>query len=248
MSTDNQGNGSTPGDSPLTQINQQLGPLFKWAIVNVSLLIILVILSFARSIYTDMLWYDQLGYKPILLRILTTRLWLFLAGTGLFAILMGSSLFTILKINQGNYNLQVSPDVNILLKRLVFWGSIAATILLALIFGSIMSNRWEIFLKLFNGVSFGILDPIYSKDVSFYVFSMPALKFVQGWLLGLSIVILLATALLHFINCNLQGVRLKFGTATTIQLSVIGSIIMGLFAWGHWIDRWGLLLLSLIHI
>ena len=150
MSTDNQENGSPPGDSPLTQINLQFGTLFKWGSVILSLVLIFVILSFGRSIFTDILWYDQLGYKTILLRILTTRLWLFLAGTGLFAILMGSSLFTILKINQGNYNLQVSPDVNILLKRLVFWGSIAATILLALIFGSIMSNRWEIFLKLFK--------------------------------------------------------------------------------------------------
>ena len=242
MSTDNKDSGNPPEGSPLTQINLQFGPLFKWAGVILSLLLIFLFLSFVRSIYTDILWYEGLGYKSVLLKILTTRLWLFLIGTCLFAILMGSSLFSILRTNRGNYKLEVSSDVNLLLRRLVFWGSVASTILLAVIFGSIISNHWEIFLKFFNSVSFGTLDPIYHKDISFYVFSMPVLHFVQGWLLGLAIVILLTTFLLHFINCNLRGIPINFGTATTIQLSLIGSIVMALFAWGHWLDRWGLLL------
>ena len=47
--------------------------------VAVAVLLLLTGLNWARTFYTDWLWFSNLGYQQILLKIVTTKVWLFLA-------------------------------------------------------------------------------------------------------------------------------------------------------------------------
>ena len=48
--------------------------------VAVAVLLLLMGLNWARTFYTDWLWFSNLGYQQVLLKIVTTKVWLFLAG------------------------------------------------------------------------------------------------------------------------------------------------------------------------
>ena len=80
----NAGNWS-PGDF---QFNPpDLSRIGKFAIGIFLIVIFFVGLNFFRGIYTDWLWFDNLGYKGVFLKILTTKLWLFSVAAIAFAII-----------------------------------------------------------------------------------------------------------------------------------------------------------------
>jgi hypothetical protein len=88
---------------------------------------------------------------------------------------------------------------------------ITGTALLSLIFGLVAQGNWEVALRFFNGQPFGITDPVFNKEISFYVFSLPFLDLLRGWLLGALIITLLGTAGVYLLSYTVQ--RLKFDLA-----------------------------------
>ncbi len=233
------------GDTPqisLPQIPTNYGPLLKWAGVILGVVLLFALISFGRGVYTDMLWFDALGFKGVYTKVLLTRITLFFAGVIIFAIPAGLSFWLGHRYTDGETNLPIPPELVEVLRKAVKWGAVVAVIVLSLIFGSILASHWELFLRFTNSVSFAVKDPVYGRNVGFFVFDLPMLSFFQGWLLGVIIVSLLGTAALQFINFNLRGLKFQLTTPVKVQLSVLGAIIMFMVAWGHWIDRWELVL------
>ncbi|MCH8062428.1 MAG: UPF0182 family protein [Chloroflexi bacterium] len=97
-------------------------------------------------------------------------------------------------------------------------------------------------MKFANAVPFGELDPVFGKDLSFYVFTLPVYSFLEGWLLGAAIMILLGTIALYLVNFSLRGMGFTITTELKIHVSIIAAIIMFIIAGGYWLDRWELLL------
>ncbi|MFH1141650.1 MAG: UPF0182 family protein, partial [Chloroflexota bacterium] len=222
-------------------MSPNLGGIIKWGLVIVGLVVLYVLFSFLRSVYTDWLWFDNLGYKSVFLTILTTKIWLFFAGALMFALLVVPNLIVAQRFSQGPSTIPLPPESVHLLRRITFWGIVVAVLLISTIFGSVASGRWEVFLRFMNSVPFGQTDPQFNKDISFYVFTLPILHFIQGWLLGAVIVILLATIGLHFVNFTLRGVRFDLTPAIRVHASILGAALMFVIAWGHWLARWEIL-------
>ena len=124
----------------------------------------------------------------------------------------------------------------------MLWGSVIVIVILSLIFGSVLAARWELFLRFTSSVPFGQVDPVYGQDLGFYIFNLPLYSFIQGWILGLGIVTLLATIGLNFINYSLRGSSYSLTGARLAHISVIAALIMLTLAVGHWLDRWALVL------
>ena len=240
------GNFQQEPDPPIVlggqQVPRNLGTLVKWGAVILGLILLFALLSFLRSVYTDLLWYDGLGFKSVFVKILTTRIAMFVIGAVVFGLLLSASLYFAHRLSRGPVTLPLPPEAVDLLRKLVVWGSGATVVTLSLIFGSVFASRWETFLRFSNAVPFGALDPVYDKDISFYVFTLPMYSFLQGWLLGAAIIILLATLALYFVNFKLRGVGVIITDGLKIQVSVIAAVMLLILAWGHWLDRWELVL------
>ena len=233
------------GESPIetVQLNAgMIGPYLRWGAIILGLIILFGVVSFARSVYTDLLWYDSLGFRSIFLKITVTRIVLFLIGAIGVAAIVGTSLRFAHAYTAGAINLPIPTEVSSVLPRVILWGSVIAVAVLGVIFGSVLASRWELFLRFTNSVPFGQVDPVYGQDLGFYIFSMPLYSFLQGWTLGLGIVTLLATIAVHFINYSLRGASYELTGARLIHLSIIGAAIMLTIAVGHWLDRWALVL------
>ena len=100
-------------------------------------------------------------------------------------------------------------------------------VVLSTVFGVIAAGQWEIFLRYDNAASFGVTDPVYGNDVSFYVFVLPLYELVQGWALGAVIVITLATFAVYFINFSFRGVGLQITPGIKLQVSIMGALFYG---------------------
>ena len=220
-----------------------MSPSFmKWSLVIIGLIVLFGIFSFGRGVYTDLLWFDALGFRAIFVKVTVTRIALFAIGAVVTAIILSISLRIAHMHSSGEVNLPIPPEVIPTLRRAVLWGSVIVIVILSLIFGSVLAARWELFLRFTNSVPFGQLDPVYGQDLGFYIFNLPLYSFIQGWILGLGIVTLLATVGLNFINYSLRGTSYSLTGGRLAHLSVIAAVIMLTMAVGHWLDRWALVL------
>ena len=242
MASDSEQNLGSPIDFSGPQMPTRIGPFVKWGAVLVGLILLFVLLSFLRSVYTDLLWYGALGLKSVYVKILVTRIVLFFVGAAFLVAVLSISLYLCHRVSRGPVNLPLPPETLDLLRKLTIWGTVAVVAVIAIIFGAILASRWETFLRLANAVQFGDTEPVFGKDLSFYVFSMPAYSFLQGWLLGVSIVVLIATLARYFVNFSLRGVSIDISPGLKVHVSVIGALLIFVVAWGHWLDRWELVL------
>ena len=225
------------GTMPFTQLGRA-----KWILVVAALILSFVILSILRSIFTDFLWFTELGFRDVFYKIIITRVVLFSVGFAIFAVLGGFCAFFAHKATQGPEQISLPPHIRNVIKKFILWGTVAGIGFLSLIFGLVASGQWEVFLKFGSSTSFDILDPVYGKDVSFYVFTMPFYEFLQGWTLSAAIVILIATLAIYFVNFSFRGVGLLITQGIRLQMSIIGAIIIMIIGAGLWLDRWALVL------
>ena len=233
-----------PQDFDLPQVPPYTGTLVKWGAAVIGLILLFALLSFLKSIYTDWLWYGSLGLRSVYVKVLVTRVALFIVGAAVVAAGLVVSLYFANRQSEGPpaAAVAVAPEALAFLKRLVFWGRIGVVVILSAVFGAIMAAHWEIFLRFANSVPFGETDPVFGKDLSFYVFKMPVYQFLQGWLLGACIIILLGSLALYFINFSLRGLRFEVTSGLRVQASIIAAVILFILAWGQWLGRWDLLL------
>ena len=88
------------------------------------------------------------------------------------------------------------------------WAGCASSVagLLALIAGSGVSAEWNEWLLFTNGGDFGVEDPQFGRDIGFYVFQLPFLSFVVDWLFAALLIVLIVTAVAHYLN---GGIRVQ---------------------------------------
>ncbi len=222
-------------------IPAQVRDKWKWLVVIAGLAVLFVLLNFLRGTYTDWLWFGELGFRGVYVKVLVTKAALFLAWAIAFAVFAGGSLYFAFRVSRGTEAPSLPPAAANFLRRAIFWGTIAATAILSVVFGIIAAAEWELFLRFWSAVSFGETEPVFNRDVSFYVFSLPVYGFIQGWLLKGVIVILIATLGVYFVRFSFRGVGFDISRGLKVHISIIVGALFLILAAGHWLDRWALL-------
>src|SRR5262249_59940041 len=131
------------------------------------------------------------------------------------------------------------PNAHRLTPLLIF-GS-AAT---AAIFGFVFSGEWDRFLRLVWAQDFGRSDPIYFRDIGFYLFVLPFLNLVQ---ISLVLLTLSGTLLLGVFYFQIGLLRFDAKKIVAADPSVLRHLIANTVllltacTWGFYLDRFGLL-------
>jgi len=216
-----------------------------WIILALAgLLVLFAFVNIAKGFYTEWLWFSSLGYGSVYTTVLKARLLVFFVAAGLFCLLFLGNLVLATRLAPRNGAPFWPWAIVSRLQRIVRWNVILGTILLSLIFGLVAQGGWLTILQFFNAQPFGIADPVFHREIGFYVFSLPFLHLLRGWLLGALIIILASTAGTYFFSYTVQ--RLRFDSARPV-LAHIGGLVMailGLFAWGYWLGIWELVFSS----
>ncbi len=203
----------------------------KWLIIIGVPVLLLIILTIWKEIYTEWVWFDSLGFSSIYSTVLTTKIWLFFTGAFIFLVLLMPNLFLARRLSPiSGDNIIIGQGV-VIVRRVLDIGILGITILTSLIFGLVTSNQWETVLRFFNGTNFGVSEPLLGRDVAFYVFNLDFYHFMQGWLMWAIVITLIFTAAIYGLNLGFRKTTLT--TNIKVHLSAIGVVIFALIAWNY---------------
>ena len=196
--------------------------------------------SFAQ-IYTEWLWFGEIGFQPMFLKSLATKA---LLGVSVFVVTFGflfANLRMALRGPSRPYTVfpgggDIKPIV--LERRHLTYLAAGLSGVMALFIGSIASSRWMVVLQFLDASPFGSVDPIFGRDVSFYVFTLPMLDFVLYTLLGITVLAFIGSAALYVVTGRLalapEG--LTIGPQPRQHLSMLIAAGFVLLAAGAYLD------------
>src|SRR5829696_2100730 len=223
-------------------------PPRRWtlAVLLLAFLALAAVGSVSRF-YTDLLWFREIDKTGLFWGMLRTKALIgLLAGLGT-AVIVGVNLWMVERLAP-RYGLTVVARPQVERARAVLSPylrplRIGIAAFLGLVVGLQASGLWETVLLWRNRGSFGQRDALFNRDVSFYVFELPFLRAVFGWLFTTLVLTTLLVAAGHYV---LGGIRPQAETnrvAAQAQshLSVLLGIIVALKAWGYWMDKYQLL-------
>lgn len=123
-----------------------------------------------------------------------------------------------------------------------FWLN-AIALALSLIFGFVLSEHWAQVLQYFHHSIFKSTEPLFERDISFYVFSLPVWELWEFWLVGLFLYGLVAVSLiyLHSGDSLNQGRFPGFSPPQLRHLHGLGSCLCSAIALRYWLRRYELL-------
>lgn len=228
---------SWPGISAANLLRLRFGSL-----VLLALLFLFLLLWWANGVYTDWLWFGQLGFRSVYAKVLFLKVWLFASGALVPALLLSFNLYLALRLSRGESARSLDQDTARLLWAAVVVVAALTVGIASLVFGLAASGRWETFLLFFNRVSFGVSDPQFGLDLSFYVVTLRLLHFIQGWSLGLIITTLVASVALYLAVFSLRGVGLNLTPRMLNHVAALGVFLMLSIAIGHALNVYELVL------
>ena len=206
----------------------------------------LIVVPWLASFFTDWLWFKEVGFQTVFATSLVWRIGLFfIGGAFAFAFFYGNvrvargagSGFPVLFVNRGD---GVNVDVSRLFTKLFF----PAAIVLSFLTAVSLSAWWLTLLKGMNGVALGARDPLFNRDISFYLFRLPLISGVLSTLITLTLLSLVATAAMYWLRSEitLPPRRASAKPRAARHLGGLLVLLFVLFAIRTWIvDTSGLL-------
>jgi uncharacterized membrane protein (UPF0182 family) len=227
----------TPG-SPVPPVRSAMG-----VIIFITVMLLLMLLWRGIEMITDWFWFQEVGYESIFLVTFLTQMKVAALFGLAFFVLFYLNLFLASRFSSKGYWVDKNDLIHIPpweagnqpIGALIFLGSILFSLFAAMR----GSAQWENFLQFFNATSFGIFDPLFRRDIGFYVFQFPFLKHVYGWLMTVLILTALATALIYFIRRCFQFIpprTLRVAPAARIHLAILVAVLFFVGTWGAWLE------------
>ena len=222
-------------------------------IVIVALIILVASLRGLAGFWTDYLWFQSVGFTSVFRGVLLTKLLLALVFIGLFFAMMLGNLLIADRFAPEDVDPAQANALVVRYRDYVFprarWVRVGVSVVFALLAGWGASREWNNWDLFHYHVSFGVKDPQYHRDVGFYVFQLPFIKFLIGWFFEALVVVLIVTIVAHYLNGGIlpQASAKRSTTAVKIHLSVLLGILALIKAVDYYFQRLELVLSAVSH-
>ncbi len=211
-----------------------------------------IVTTFSTTVgfYVDWLFFGEVGYGEVFKTIVLTKVWLgLLFGVTTLVFLLVNVLIAnrsnfpqgpVFKIEGNVYELKkIDPNLINLIKQLGIFISLFAAIMAAIA----GAGYWEEVLLFTGSTPAGIVDPVFGRDVSFYLFRLPLAGIINGAIGILIIIGIIITALNYTLRggANYIGGLLAVDRKVKIHLASLLSLWLINFALKFYLDRYDLL-------
>lgn len=207
------------------------------------------------QLYTDWLWFQSLNYQRVFVTIIASDLGLrFAVGTIFFVLLFLNLLLTrgpLLKASQqtaifreGNLlTIQASPLVKFFTPKYLLAAFTAFSLIIAFLFSFSVAGDWVILQKFLHPTPFGELDPVFQRDIGFYVFQLPFYQFLYNVTSWTILIIAFWVVIIYLLVSFAQGApgQLLQSIAARYHLSFLAAFFFILKAAGYQLDQYALL-------
>ncbi len=205
------------------------GRLLWWLLLP---FLALILFNTVLGFYTDWLWYDSLALTSVFFTRIIASLGLFAVGAVGFWLFFVVNVMVARRLNpQGLAEtpvMEVIQSIGVRLTPII----VLVGAFFAFFMGTGASSAWEELLLFYNQQPFGRADPIFGRDVSFFLFTLPIWQFLRGWLMTATVITLIATALASGIGWRGWNAP----AAVRAHLSLLGALILLMIAWRYRLD------------
>ncbi len=219
-----------------------------------AVILLLFIVPSTVQYYTDWLWFREVGYEGVFLRTLNAQFAVF-AGTAaaVFLFLYINLLIARRSITRPAITIGTGVDGRPIAVQTGPLARLALPVagIVAVGLGITGAQHWLDWLNFLHATSFGQADPLFHRDVSFYVFRLPIWKELQQQAI--------VTSLLALVGCGLYYVlsgsfvieprtqagffpRIRLVTSARRHIGILAAIVFGLLAWSTWLEMPSMLL------
>ena len=226
-------------------MNKNRFPLFITAGILVALG---ALFAYISGYYVDWLWFKSVDFTSVWSKVLTTKLELFLLVGIITSLVISLNIY--LAYKRRPLYVPTSIEMNGLeklrgqvepIRRWVFLAIILVLTYFAGTSGTVFWREWLLFK---NSTNFGVKDPQFGLDISFFAFRLPMWQAIIGWGISTLVLATLASAFIHYMY---GGIRTTVQTdrttvAARVQISILLGLIVLLKAVAYWFDRYALAL------
>jgi uncharacterized membrane protein (UPF0182 family) len=149
----------------------------------------------ALSYYVDALWFGSLGYRDVFRTTLSFQWGTFAIFSAATFLILYGWIQALRRAHQNDLPMGRTifiggQPLKLPVERIVGLVGLVVSLLIAVITGVSIMTEWPTFaLYWYARRSTGdIMDPIFGKATSFYLFTLPAWQFIAGWLLTLAVI------------------------------------------------------------
>ncbi len=219
----------------------------KIALLVVGIVIVLFILANAFvGVYINWLWFGSVGFRQVYSTVFWTRVVLFFIFGFIMAVGIGANVvvayaarppFRPLSAEQQNlerYRVILEPRKRLLLGILL--------VIVAFSAGMAAQGDWQIWQLFLNGGSFGVKDPQFGRDISFFAWDYPAYRTMLSFGFALIIFSLILSIAVYYIfgAIRIQTPGPKITLSARRHLTILIFLFIVLKAIAYWLDRYGL--------
>ncbi len=224
-------------------------------LLGILAILVFILVGIIVSIYPDWLWFGNLNFAPVF--------WTMALGKYGVAAVIWFLIITTLSVNlyaaqrfhseseQKITEIAGMPVSGRTLNTLL----LAAILIVSFVIASKGSVQWNMVLSYLNQHPFGSTDPIFGKDIGFYVFSLPFYLFVREQLLIILLFAALVTVIWYVKDGAIQIIgelvlaedrpsslpKVKVADKVGKHLLVLAGILVLLAAWGYHLKAYGVL-------
>jgi excisionase family DNA binding protein len=188
----------------------------------------LVFMFAAAKILPAALWFHELGQLGVFRRVATAEVDIWLGVATVSAIVIGTNLSVALR------------RTGVAGGRGTTLAVAAVSLIGATFFTSAATRHWETFLLWLHRRPFGVADPLFGKDVGYFVFSLPFERLVSALLLGLIATAAAASLVVYRTRDALTLRPPRASHQAQVHLAALAAAFLLVVAWRLHLARYGL--------
>ncbi|TFG63572.1 MAG: UPF0182 family protein [Spirochaetales bacterium] len=196
------------------------------------------------NIWLNAAWFSKLGFGQVYSTIIGSKVGLWAGFFIIFFLFSGINIRAAFRRAEiKGTRIQLSGEPIELNRKTIGIISIAVVFLLSIFMANNGSKQWETVLKFFNATGFDLKDPIYSRDISYYVFILPLYLFLKNWGLLTLILTIVPVSLLYLSSGQIKWEKKKLVSSDKARRHVLFLLLLVtvVIGWNFWLARYQLL-------
>ena len=224
----------------------------RWAAVIALVLVFFWLLPVVLNQYTEWLWFKfDVQFPSVFWTILGTKVGLGIVFGLVFLVFLLGNVELARRLahravwydEERALRQRIAEAMEYFASRYLYLALIVIALVAAYGVAKEAANEWHRYLLFRYGGAFGETDPIFSRDIGFYVFRLPFWQYLQQWAYAVLIVVFLVSAATHYFDKAIRvlGGLPAFAPHVKSHLSVLLGLILVVKALDYRIEAFNLL-------
>jgi hypothetical protein len=224
------------------------------ALVLLSAIAFLTVISTVVHLFTESWWFEMVGFRQVFWQRLIWQVVIWILTFGIFVVFLGFNYWLALRLTgKRRFRFLETSEFEPYTAKIANYIAALLIILTSLSLANTSAANWQVMLKFLQATEFNRLDPIYQKDLGFYLFRLPLLDNLENWWLTLLIAGLILAVLVYVFkgiilfdwrwkNFIIEDKWQKLITKPIkVHLSLLLAAIALDIAFDFWLERYELL-------